>query len=313
MVRSNVVLLGPQRLHPTLNVAVDALGIRGRIATVTAGWEEREREDQELAAHLHGRTHNLLLYERAGDVFSHDPELRGGLRACHEKLRKLQELYRVRLAHEMEAARELLRREAQPGWNGLVEPEVRGAIEALRRLDDEHTQRVREVHVAFEREWKPASREHVARHRGELRELLEGSTALCIAGGHVAILLARLRLFGVLDLLREQPVIAWSAGAMALAERIVVFHDRTPQGPGDPEVFEVGLGAMAGVVPLPHADKRLDLGDRARLALFARRFEPAICAALWPRTRMDWRDGRWRAEPGTQKLTSAGELAEVGS
>ena len=32
------------------------------------------------------------------------------------------------------------------------------------------------------------------------------------------------------------PVIAWSAGAMALTDRIVLFHDRSPQGPGHPEV-----------------------------------------------------------------------------
>jgi hypothetical protein len=311
MVRHHVVLLGPQRLEPTLKDAVDSLGIRGRIAAVTAGWEERESEDHELSAHLGGRTVNLNLYARSEDVHHSDPELLGAIRARHDKLRKLQELYRVRLSHLMEAARELLRRETLPGYSGLIEASVRGAIDAVRRLDDEHTQRVREVHVDFDRSWKPHEREHVARHRRELRELLDGCSALCVAGGHVAILLDRLRMFGLIDLLREQPVFAWSAGAMAMAERVVVFDDRSAHGPGDPEVLESGLGAVQGMVALPHAARRLKFDDRARVALFARRFEPSICAALDPRMRMDFRDGAWSSPWGARALTTHGELREV--
>lgn len=311
MVRSHVVLLGPQRLEPTLKDAVDSLGIRGRIAAVTAGWEEREGEDQELSAHLGGRTVNLHLYGRSEDVHQRDPELLGAIRARHDRLRKLQELYRVRLSHLMEAARELLRRESLPGYAGLIEPEVRGAIDAVRRLDDEHTQRIRETHVEFDLRWKPHQREHVARHRRELAELLDGCSALCIAGGHVAILLDRLRMFGVVDLLREQPVFAWSAGAMAVAERVVVFDDRTPTGSGDPEVLETGLGAVRGVVALPHATKRLRCDDRTRIALFARRFAPCICAALDPRMRMDYQHERWSAPWGARALSQHGELGEV--
>jgi len=311
MVRSHVVLLGPQRLEPTLKEAVDSLGIRGRIAAVTAGWEERESEDQELSAHLGGRTVSLHLYRRSEDVHQRDPELLNAVRARHDRLRKLQELYRVRLSHLMEGARELLRRETLPGYAGLIEAEVRGAIDAVKRLDDEHLQRVRETHVEFDLRWRPHQREHVARHRAELREVLDGCSALCIAGGHIAILLDRLRMFGVIDLLREQPIFAWSAGAMAVTERVVVFDDRSAHGPGDPEVLESGLGAVQGVVALPHAAKRLRMDDRTRVALFARRFEPCVCAALEPRMRMDWRDGSWTAPWGARALSTHGELAEV--
>jgi len=34
----------------------------------------------------------------------------------------------------------------------------------------------------------------------------------------------------------RSPVIAWSAGAMALSDRFVLFHYRAPLGPGHPEV-----------------------------------------------------------------------------
>jgi hypothetical protein len=313
MVRPHVVFLGPQRLQPTLNTAVDSLGIRGRIAAVTAGWEEREGEDQELAAHLAGRTVNLNLFERTEDVRRADAELTRATRERQDRLRRLQELYRVRLGHAMEAARELLRREHAPKFADLVGPEIEGAIIAIRALDDEHVQRLRSVHVEFAARWKPLERESVAKHRRELREILETCSALCVAGGHVVILLDRLRLFGVIDLLRNQPIFAWSAGAMVMSERVVAFHDRPPQGAGDPEVLEVGLGAVQGIVPLPHAERRLRLDDSMRVALFARRFEPAIAVALDPRTRVDWRDGRWRGLDGTRKLTAAGALAEVGA
>lgn len=313
MVERRVVLLGPQRLQPTLNTAIDSLGIRGRIAAITAGWEEREGEDQELRDHLGGRTVNLALNERTENVFKHDGELMRAMRARHDRVRKMQELYRIRLAHMLQAARELLHREHTQGYEELIAPEVRGAIDAVRALDDEHVERMRGAANEFREQWKPQEREHVVRHIRELRWVLDGCDALCIAGGQVAILLNRMRLFGVLDLLREQPIIAWSAGSMAIAERIVVFHDRPPQGAGDAEVLEAGLDAYQGVVPLPHAEKRLDLANKTRVALFARRFEPSLCVALDPRTRIDRQGSKWIGQPGTRRLTESGELAEVGA
>ena len=75
-------------------------------------------------------------------------------------------------------------------------------------------------------------------------------------------------------------MIAWSAGAMALADRIVLFHDRSPQGPGHPEVYGSGLSVLREVVLLPHARARLLLDDAPRMAVFARRFAPARCVLL---------------------------------
>ena len=37
-----VTLLGPQRLQPTVAPTLESLRIHGQIATVTAGWQERE-------------------------------------------------------------------------------------------------------------------------------------------------------------------------------------------------------------------------------------------------------------------------------
>ena len=49
-----------------------------------------------------------------------------------------------------------------------------------------------------------------------------------------------------------------SAGAMALSERIVLFHHHAPQGRRDAELLDAGLGIVRRRILLPHADN--DLG-----------------------------------------------------
>jgi hypothetical protein len=125
-----------------------------------------------------------------------------------------------------------------------------------------------------------------------------------IAGGHVGVLADVLHLFNVAASLRPA-VIAWSAGAMALSERIVLFHDRSAHGPGHPEMYGRGLSVFGNVVPLPHARARLLLEDAPHMAVFARRFAPARCVLLENGTRMDTdRDGTVPA--GIRVLTPDG-------
>jgi hypothetical protein len=118
-------------------------------------------------------------------------------------------------------------------------------------------------------------------------------------------------MFDVLDLAPHTPVIAWSGGAMAVAERVVLFHDSPPQGPGDPAIYARGLGLVAGVVPLPHAGDRLRLDDPARVALFARRFAPDVCVTLDGGDRLDFDGGaaRWDRSP-VRVLGSDGAVRE---
>lgn len=129
-----------------------------------------------------------------------------------------------------------------------------------------------------------------------------------IAGGHVAVLLNRLRLFGVIELAEDKPIVAWSAGAMALGARVVLFHDSPPWGAGNAEVLEVGLGCYRGLLPLPDARHWLRLEDPARVALFARRFAPDLCAALDDGAAVRGEPGRWRPLWQTRFLTTAGKV-----
>jgi len=97
---------------------------------------------------------------------------------------------------------------------------------------------------------------------------------------------------------------------MALTDRIVLFNDRAPQGPGHPEVYGSGLSVLRHVVALPHAGARLRLGDTPRMAVFARRFAPACCVLLENGTRID-ADSDGGCPPGTRVLAGDGGVTTL--
>ena len=307
---TRVTLLGPQRLQPTLSPVLESLGVEGPVATITAGWQEREPDDRELHEHLGGRSLNLMLYQRAERVFARDPELSAAHQRRQARLRELQDLYNVRLDHLMAAAYELQRR---PGATELLSQARVDAIEAIRSLDAQHLQRVRDLHGEYDQRWQPGERETVIRERREVEAMVRDAPAVAVAGGHVAILLNRLRLFGLEQLAAGKVLVAWSAGAMAISERVVLFHDHPAHGMGNAEVLEVGLGFAPGIVPLPHARTRLRLEDRDRVGVFAARFAPAICVPMNEGARLDATPQGWAPAPGTEQLQTDGRVGEAGA
>jgi hypothetical protein len=305
---SAVVLLGPQRLRPTLVRAVDAAGVKGRVAAVTAGWEEREDEIDEMAEHLGRPVENLHLFRRGEDVFRRDPDLLLAFGDHLERRAHAQDVYRVRLAHALDAVRDL----ARPGLDASFAREAAAAaIDAVRAVDEDHRRRVRALREEFETITKPHERDAVIEHRKEIRQALEGAEALLIAGGHVQVLLDRLRLFDVDALTGRRPIFAWSAGAMVVSEDVVLFHDAPPQGPGNAEVLDQGLGRCRGVLPLPHARRRLKLEDRARVALLAQRFAPLRCLALDEECRLTYTERGGAEVHQARELTEQGEVREL--
>jgi len=268
-----IVLLGPQR-RPTL----DAVGLEGPVATITAGWQEREPDDAELDALLDGRSVNLALYARWQDVLERDPEYAEAERAHRAALAELQELHLVQLDGVLGALREVARR---GGSGPRLRDDARADAEAVVKLvDDRHLARVAQERVAFAERWRPAERPMVAGHRAAVAEVLAAATALAVAGGHVGVLGHVLRLFGVTERTRPPTVVAWSAGAMALTDRVLLFHDRAAYGPTHAEFADVGLGWIPDAVLLPHARRRLRVDDSARMAELAVRAEPARCVIL---------------------------------
>lgn len=299
-----VVLLGAQRFDPSLRQAVEELGITGKIATITAGWQEREDDDEDLAEHLDNRTVNLMLHKRADEVFKEDVEFLAAHRERQVLLRLRQDFYRVRLEHALGATHVIGNRSAP---QEILDDEARESIEAIRHIDAMHLDRCARDRQAFDERMTPLKRKSIARHRAEIKAIVGDCEAVAIAGGHVASLLNRLQLFGMGQFAKGKTVFAWCGGAMVVTERVVLFHDSPPQGTGAPEILEAGLSLVGGVVALPQPEFRLRLQDDERLRLLAHRFAPASCIALPARSWVTW------MKKGPVRLRSAFAIREDGS
>lgn len=299
-----VVLLGAQRFDPTLREAVDELGIKGKVATITAGWQEREDDDDDLTEHLDGRDVNLLLHARAEKVFRDDAAFLDAHRERQALLRLRQDFYRVRLEHALDAAYVIQQRSAP---DDILDDEARTSIEAIRNIDALHIDRCTRDRQDFNARWRPDERTSVGKHRAEIKSILDDCEAIAIAGGHVASLLNRLQLFGVGEMAQGKTIFAWCGGAMVVTERVVLFHDSPPQGTGAPEVLDAGLAFVGDVVALPQPEFRLRLDERARMRLLARRFQPATCVAFPSRSRVTY------VRTGPTNLYGAFAIREDGS
>jgi hypothetical protein len=300
-----LLLLGPQLRNPTLAEALRGAGIAGPVLAITAGWQEREAELGALEAHLELEVEDLRLYARTEALFAADPPLADAYRARQAALRELQDLYRIRLDHAKAAAREVWRLRQD---TALSRRALQSAIEALRTLDSEHLEDIGRLHDEFAERLHPLERPAMREQIAQIRARVASAGCVLLAGGHVAVLLNRLRLFDAASWLRDRPLAAWSAGAMVLCERVVLFHDHPPQGAGNAEVFEAGLALVRGLLPLPHARTRLALADSQRVALLARRFAPTPCVTLdhgdWVRV-----DGpAYTSNGGPRRLGDSGGL-----
>jgi len=301
-----VTVLGPQR-RPTVDRVLASLDVGGPMAVVTAGWQERESDDAELIALTGGRGRNLRLHARWLEVLQDDAEYARAEREHRALLDDLQQLYLLRLDHALQA---VYATDQRPGGHPRTrQMAVEDALAAVRLLDATHLARVSDLHEEFSAEWRVEDRAAVARHREEVTALLAGTDCLLVAGGNVADLLHVLRLFTVARHLPPR-IVAWSAGAMALSDRVVLFGDRAAQGPAHSEVYEEGLGLISGLVLLPHARRRLRTGDLGRMSVLARRFAPASCLVLDDGVRVDLDPGG-ELPPDAQVVDADGRIGRV--
>ncbi len=272
------LLLGPQR--PTRNIAesIEAAGLaNGSFATISAGWQEAENDIDDLREIVTRPLLDLRLYARAEEVFQADENLAAMYRARQNRLKAQQRLYRLRLRHLAMAARQTIRAD---GDAVMVAAEKRHAIAQLRALDRHHLQRTGSIHRPFIEQFNVDSSPLLAQHHREIGEIIDECGAVLITGGNIVVLLNRMLLFGVDRLLADRHIVAWSAGAMVLTERIVLFHDRGPQGRRDSEVLGAGCGLIPGCIFFPDAEHRLREGERSRIELMFRRFSPDTCVTL---------------------------------
>lgn len=274
---STIALLGPQGSTPDVGSVIAELGIKGPVALVRAGYQEFESDDAALVAAFGVPAVNLTLHARGNDVFKNETAYADAYSGRQQRLRYLQSFYRTRLDGIEDAAKKISLRYVEPE---LLDQEEKVSVDQFRNLDNDHIERCQAFRAAFERAHPAAEVPLIAKHRAEVRDLMSTTSALVITGGHVASLLNRLELFDVLANVGGKPVIAWSAGAMCLTDRIVLFHDYPPYGSDIAQVLDSGFGLVPGFVVLPDPRRRINLDARPGIQRFARRMAPATCVAM---------------------------------
>lgn len=283
-----LILLGPQRPEPNAPAALAACaaGIEamvqqpgaGPVVVITAGWRHDESDEEVLKRHLGPEVAVLPLYAWFEVVMRDAPELRRAYRQRQDALMELKRQHRVRLNGALRVVHDLL---------GVSNPhgidQLEAARQDVRRIDAQLLAASDRIHAALGRPWDEAP---LVRHMQErAAEILGSARAIVMAGGHVGVLRNRLAFFGVGEAIASlnrggTPIVAWSAGAMVLTERVILFYDDPPDGPSFPEILERGFGLVPELVMLPHARQRLRLEDQRRVELLAARFAPALCLGL---------------------------------
>jgi len=305
----DVTLLGPQRRATGARTTVAELIPEGPVATINAGWRERETETAELDAVLGGRMLNLELYRRWQSLIETDRAYADAERRLTAHLEDLRGAYQLRLRHGIAAVRAVSQRVGNDPVRAVA---LADAVSGVRALDAWHVERSADLRHTFYAEVRLGERSSVTDHRRDLARLVGESAGLVIAGGHVGVLLHLLHIFGLAAMFRP-PVIAWSAGAMALSPWVVLFGDHAPHGhsqaggsggvpPGTntaPEVYAQGLGAYAHAIPFPHARRRLRLADAEHIDLLVARLAPYPALRLDDGVRLDLVDGQALPEQAT--------------
>ena len=257
---------------------------RARRRSPPAGRSARTRTD-ELREHLGERAvEPAALRARRGRASSATPSSSRAHRERQERLRELQELYRA--APRPRARGRARARCAREGDAGAARRRARGGD---RRASARSTPTTSSACAAIARgvrgaRWRPLERPAVARHararstraaRGRADGLRGRRRPRGGAAQPAAPVRPRPRWS------RGKPVFAWSAGAMALGERIVLFHDTPPQGAGNAEVLETGLGLCRGVAAAAARAAAARLDDpRARRRSSRGASRRLVCVAL---------------------------------
>jgi hypothetical protein len=303
------ILLGPQRFTTTVGPTVRALGLDGPIAMVNAGWEERESDDAELAGHLDGQGVNLRLHHRMTDVLAKDEHFAEAARAFRDRQDELRAFYGIRLQSAIDTVHAVRHRTSIHGVGPVAEEDALGTVREVDRwYAAELAELYREVGVSAPR----VDSSTIGWHMGEIEAILAGCAGVVIAGGNVRTLLRAMRVFDV-SFPPDLPVVAWSAGAMALTDQVVLFHDFTPHGVTAAEIHDTGLGRLPGIIALPHAKRRLRLEDHERMSVLARRFPDHRLTLLDDGAVLRFPDGGTELPAGARFVDASGHVAVVGA
>lgn len=287
-------MLGPQRPNQNLSEVLQrSVTEPGAIAVISAGWRHDEADIGPLQAAMGRPSHHLALYHWFDEIMRAHPGLKRSYRARQDARLAHKLLYRIRVDASLIAVRKL--RALYDGDPDGVWPELQRAAKAVRRVDEDLMEELDTIKERFPELAAPWERPEVAPYLERIGSVVQDCAAIAIAGGHVAVLQNRLRFFGFDGLLTAwtRPIVAWSGGAMVLTDRIALYYDDPPEGPGEAEVLGPGLGLLPGVVLFPHAERRLRMEQTHRLSSLAIRFQPADCITLENGAHLVRRDDAW--------------------
>lgn len=314
-----------------------AIAASRRVLLVTAAWGEREHDEGHVKRSLNAiglASRFEAGFDRTLVNLSLDHEVRGLARSSPRALdawregRRVAELarsfYLEHNAHLIQLFRRTLaagKREdptltvaslaEEQGHHGGVDRllryalsrELRQALDTLEANDDHLVALLDEVEqrsfdadgLTYDEAWRAA--------RGRLeRRILEANT-IVLFGGNLDRLLGALRLFRLRDALAEAlrrgtTIVAMSAGAMALCERVIIYDDFAATR-RDFQLYDRGLALVRDVQLFPHCTERIQTDDPDNLAYLARRFRHHACVGLNQRSFLLF-------EPGERRVTSVG-------
>jgi hypothetical protein len=292
----SIILLGPQRPNQNLTEVLATVPGEGPVVAITAGWRHDEGEIEALQRAIGPTALHLPIYRWFDEILAEVPALAEGWRQRQAKIMELKALHRLRLHPAIEALRDVMGRLA--AGSEIARPQFQWSLDHLRELDQQlldHAAVIARQHPEVLRPWEHPA---VAAVHQRVADSFAGARAILVAGGHVAVLRNRLEFFGVHNLLaqavaRGTTAIAWSAGAMCLTERIVLFYDDPPDGEGNPELLDRGFEMVGSLVLFPHCRERLDLLDARRVSLLATRFAPDACIGLENGAWLERNGDRW--------------------
>ena len=188
------VLLGPQRFRTTVGAAIRTVAPEGPVATVTAGWRDRESDTDELDATLEGRGRHLNLYGRLDDVLDSDQRFAAAALAHRDAVDELAGIYSIRLQRALDSVYAVQRRTVR---TDLAASALADGVRVVQSIDQWYLDAVDQLHGELWAAAPPEESEPIQRHRAEVAEAIGQASAIAIAGGHVGLLLRCLKLFDV--------------------------------------------------------------------------------------------------------------------
>jgi hypothetical protein len=309
-----------------------------RTLLITAGWDDGEHDERHiktainaigLASQYEGgfdRTLvNLSLLKEQRDLLAAEPALSEAWTELRQVVATARRFYLEHNAHVLALFRRTLA-EAKAREPALTLPrliaesaralgghslavyalarELRQAFQTLEANDDHLFELLGDIErrafnaagIDYHPGWRAA--------RATLESRILSANSILLLGGRLDLLLDAFRFFRLRDavaeaLRRGTQIVAMSAGAMALCERIIVYDDFA-ETRRDFQLYDRGLEIVREIQLLPHCMERIQTDDPDNLAYLARRFRHHVCVGLNQRSFL-------LLTPGSGHATSQGE------